>query len=101
MLNDALAKEVERDVGRREKIGSTAEELAVPQELKDMPIPPDSDLRKRRVVKAATAAASSGSSQMEDSRAVPETPTQQNSRFESTEHQTTNCDENLIGRGQQ
>ena len=51
----------------------------VPQELKDMPIPPDSDPRKRRVMKAATAAASSGSSQMEDSRAVAETPTQQKS----------------------
>ena len=53
--------------------------MAVPQELKDMPIPPDSDPRKRRAMKAATAAASSGSSQMEGSRAVAETPTQQNS----------------------
>ena len=53
--------------------------MAVPQELKDMPIPPDSDPRKRRATKAATAAASSGSSQMEGSRAVAETPTQQNS----------------------
>ena len=44
-----------------------------------MPIPPDSDPRKRRVTKAATAAASSGSSQVEDSRAVAETPTQQKS----------------------
>ena len=42
VLNEALAKEVERDVRRREDIGSTAGELAVPQELKDMPIPPDS-----------------------------------------------------------
>ena len=38
--------EVERNVRRREDIGSTAGELAVPQELQDMPIPPDSDLRK-------------------------------------------------------
>ena len=44
-----------------------------------MPIPPDSDPRKRRVKKAATAAASGGSSQMNDSRAVAETPTQHNS----------------------
>ena len=44
-----------------------------------MPIPPDSDPRKRRITKAATAAASSGSSQVEDSRAVAETPTQQKS----------------------
>ena len=75
VLNEALAKEVERNVRRREDIGSTAGELAGPQELKDMPIPPDSDPRKRRVTKAATAAASSGSSHM----AVAETPTQQQS----------------------
>ena len=64
---------------RREEIGSTTGELAVPQELKDMLIPPDSDPRKSRPMKAATAGASSGSSQMEDSRAVAGTPTQQNS----------------------
>ena len=79
VLNEALAKEVERNVRRREEIGSTAGELAVPQESKDMPIPPDSDSRKRRAMKAATVAASSGSSQMEGSRAVAEAPTQQNS----------------------
>ena len=79
MLNEALAKEVGRNVRRREDIGSTAGELAEPQELKDMPIQPEPDPRKRRVMKAATAAASSGSSQMEDSRAVVETPTKQNS----------------------
>ena len=56
MLNEALAKEVERNVTRREEIGNT-EELAVPQELKDISIPPDSDPRKRRAMKAATAAA--------------------------------------------
>ena len=44
-----------------------------------MPIPPDSDPRQRRAMKAATAAASSGRSEMEDSRAVAQTPTQQNS----------------------
>ena len=58
------------NVRRRKEIGSTAGELAVPQELKDMPIPPDSDPRKRRSMKAATAAASSSSSKMEISRAV-------------------------------
>ena len=53
MLNEALAKEVGRDARRREEIGSTAGELAVPQESKDMPIPPGSDPRKRRAMKAA------------------------------------------------
>ena len=109
VLNEALAKEVERIVRRRVEIGSTTGELAVPQELKDMPIPPDSDPRKRLVMKAVTAAASSGSPQMEDSRALAETPTQQNSttdesrmgveeeerriqKSKSTEHQTTDND---------
>ena len=54
---------------RREEVGS-AEELAAPQELKDVPIPPDSDPRKRRAMKAAIAVASSGSSQMDSNRAV-------------------------------
>ena len=49
-----------------------------------MPIPPDSDPRKTRVMKAATAAGSSGSSQMEDSRAVAETSTQQNSTIDES-----------------
>ena len=53
--------------------------MAVPHELNDMPIPPGSDPRKRRATKAAAVAASSGSSQTEGSRAVAETPTQQNS----------------------
>ena len=52
--------------------------MAVPQELKDTPITLDSDPRKRRAVKAVTAAALSSSSQMEGSRTVAETPTQQN-----------------------
>ena len=64
---------------RRDEIGSTTGESAVPRELKDMPIPLDSDPRKRRAMKAATAAASSSSSQMEGSRAVAEAPTQQSS----------------------
>ena len=79
VLNEALAKEVEKNVRRREEIRSTTGELAVPKELKDMPIPPDSDPRRRRAMKAATVAASSGSSQMEGSRSVAEAPTQQNS----------------------
>ena len=74
-----------------------------------MPIPPDLDPRKKCVMKAATAAASSGSSQMEESRTVAETPTQKKSttdesrmdvegeerrvqKFESTDFQTTNND---------
>ena len=47
----------------------------MPQELKDTPITPDSDPRKRCAVKAVTAAASSSRSQMEGSRSVAETPT--------------------------
>ena len=115
MLNEALAKEVERNVRRREEIGSTAGELAVPRELKDTPIPPDSDSSNRCAMKAATVAARSSGSQMEDSRAVAETPTRRNSvadgsrmdveeererriqKFERTEHQTTNSDENING----
>ena len=46
VLNEALAKEVERNVRRRMEVGSAAGELAVPQELKDIPITPDSDPRK-------------------------------------------------------
>ena len=45
-MNEALAKEVERNVRRREEISSTAEELTAPQNLKDTPIPPDSDSKK-------------------------------------------------------
>ena len=44
--------------------------MAAQQESKDVPIPPDSDPRKRRAMKAVTAVARSGSSQMESSRAV-------------------------------
>ena len=44
--------------------------MAAPQESKDVPIPPDQDTRKRRAMKAVTAVARSGSSQMESSRAV-------------------------------
>ena len=112
-MNEALAKEIERKVRRREEIGSATGELAVPQELKDIPIPRDSDPRKRRAMKAATVAASN-SSQMEDRHAVAETPTQQSSmeggsrvvveegerrfqEFESTGHQTTISDENIKG----
>ena len=114
VLNEALAKEVGRNVRRRKEIESTAGELAAPQESKDVPIPPHSDPRKRRVTKAATAAASSGRSQMEGGHAVAVTPKQQNEttdesrmdvegeerqvqKFDTTEHQTTNHDENIDG----
>ena len=113
VLNETLAKEVERNVRRREKIGRAAGELPVQQELKEMLVLLDSDPRKRRVMKAATAAASSSSSQMEGSRAVAEMPTQQNSmaggsrmdveeeerriqEFERTEHKTKNNDESRM-----
>ena len=100
MLNEALAKKGERNVRRTEDVGSTAGKLAVPQELQDMPIPPDSDPRRRRAMKAATVAANSCSLQMEGSRAVAQAPTQQKSMadgsimdveggFEGTEHHTS------------
>ena len=65
VLNEAVAEEVERNVRRKEEIGSTAGELAA----SDVPIPPDSDPRKRQAMKAATVAARS-SSQMEGNCAV-------------------------------
>ena len=70
VLNEALAREVERNVRRRQETGSAAGESAVPQGSKDAPIPPDSDPRRRRAMKPATAVASGGSSQMDGSRAV-------------------------------
>ena len=99
MLNEALAKEVERNVRRRE--GHRKYSRRVGRELKDMSIPPDPDPKKRRAMKAATVpASSSSSSQMEGSRAVAETPTQQNSMaggsrkdVEGEERdEATNCD---------
>ena len=75
MLNEALAKEVERNVRRREEVGNTAGDLAVPQGLKDIPTPPDSDPRKRLAMKAATVEASSGRSRSESSRAVADVST--------------------------
>ena len=47
-----------------------AGELAAPQELKDVPIPPDSNPRKRRAMKEATAVASSGRSLADSNCAV-------------------------------
>ena len=46
VLNEAIAKEVERNARRSEEVGSAAGELAIPQESKDVPIPPDSDREK-------------------------------------------------------
>ena len=60
VLNEAIAKEVERNVRRREEVGNTGGELAAPQDLKDVPIPLGSDPRKRCAMKAAAAVASSG-----------------------------------------
>ena len=60
VLNEALAIEVRRNVSRREAVGSAAGESAVPQELKDMSIPPDSDpknvqRKQRQKLRAAAA----------------------------------------------
>ena len=104
MLNEAIAKEVARNVRRREAIGNAAGELAVSQGLKDMPIPLDSDPRRRFAMKAVTVAASNSSSQRESSRAVAdesriyvEVEERRIQKFEGTEHQTTNNDENIDG----
>ena len=70
MLNEAIAKAMERNVRRREEVGNAAGELVAPQELKDVPIPPDSHPSQRCAMKAATAVASSGSSPMESSCAT-------------------------------
>ena len=61
VLHEALAKEFERNVRRREEIGSTT---GVERHV--LSIPPDSDPRKRRIMKAA----STGRSQMDSSPAV-------------------------------
>ena len=79
VLNEALAKEVERNVRRRDETGSAAGELAVPRESKDVPIPPDSDSGKRRALEAATVDASSSGLQMGGSCTVAEALTQQDS----------------------
>ena len=76
-LNEALAKEAERNVRRRKEIRSTAGELAAPEEWKDVPIPHDPDL---------------GTSQETMSRGE-----RRIQKFESTEHKTTNNDENING----
>ena len=103
-MNEALAREVERNFRRREEVGNTAGELAASRELEDVPIPLDSDPRKRHGMMAATAAASSGSSQMERSFAVAdesrvdvEGEERRIQKFDSIEDQTTNCDENIVG----
>ena len=97
-MNEAFAKEVERNVQRREEIESTAGKLAAPQESKDMPTPPDSDPRKRHAMKVATGAARSSSTQMEGNRAVAdESRMDVEEKFERRKHQTTNSDENING----
>ena len=79
VLNEALAREVERNVRRREEIGSTAGELAVPQELKDMPTPPLFRSEKKTCNESSDSSCEQWQQQTEGSRAVAETPTQQNS----------------------
>ena len=105
VLNEAFAKEVERNVRRREEAGSVGGELAVAREPKDVPIPPDSDPLKRRVMKAATVDASSGRSQTEGSRAVTDESrmdAEEEERATSpevrqSERQAKNRDENING----
>ena len=94
VLNEALAKEVERNVRRREEIGSAAGESAVPRESKDALIPPDSDPGKRSAMNAETAVASSGRRVKNGRRGRRARRIQQ---FERTERQTTNNDENISG----
>ena len=87
-------REVLNEALRREEAASAAGELAVPRESKDVPIQPDSDLRKRRAMNAATVDASSGRSQSESSRAVADESRTDFGRrerriqkFDRTEHQ--------------
>ena len=97
-----LAKEVERNIRRREEVGNTAGELAAPQQLNDVPTPPESDPRERRATKAVTAVASSASSQMHGRRVkngCRGRRERQIQKFNSTEHQETNNDESVNGNG--
>ena len=87
-------REVLNEALRREEAESAAGELAVPRESKYVPIPPDSDSRKRRAMKAATVDASSGRSQSESSFAVAdesmmdvEGEERRIQKFDRTEHQ--------------
>ena len=105
VFNEALAKEGERNVRRREEVGNTAGELAAPEELKYVPTPLDSDPGKRRAMKAATAVASSGSSRTvgnsavaDESRMDVEGEERRIQKLESTEHQETKNDESINGR---
>ena len=73
--------------------------------MKDEPIPPNPDPTKRCAMKAATAVASSGSSQMESTRAVAdesrmdlEGDERRIQKLESTKHQETNNDKSINGR---
>ena len=96
-MNEALAQEVERRVRSSEEIGSSEGELAVPQELKDM----------RRAMKAATADGWQPCSCRDADTATFDDRRVKNGcrggrerriqKFESTEHQTTNSDENMVG----
>ena len=94
VLNEAFAKDVERNVRRREEAGSAAGELAVSRESEDAPIPPDSQSGKRRAMKAATVNASSSGLQMGGSRTVAETLTQQDSMKDGSRMYD---DENISG----
>ena len=105
-MNDALAKEVDRNVRGRGETESTAGELAAPQESKDVPIPPDSNPRKRRAMKAVTAVARSG--KLADGKQPCSGRGAKNGRrgrreiriqkFKSTEHQETNNHKGIKGR---
>ena len=60
-----------------------------------MPIPPHSDSKKRRAMKAATVAKFDGRRVKNGRRGVREI---RNQKFEGTEYQTTSHDENINGR---
>ena len=79
VLNEALAKEVETDVRRREEAWSAGGEWAVPREPKNLPISLDSDSGSDRRVK-------DGCRGRRERRAQ---------KFDRTEHQAKNRDQNI------
>ena len=111
VLNEALAKETERNVRRRKEVGTTARELAAPRA-----IPAGSDPLKNvqgkqrqqlRAVAAHTwkAAVHSGRDEFRSSKAqnigrrmttkAPMDESQMDEKFDRNEHQVKNRDENI------
>ena len=54
VLNEAIAREVERNVRTREEIGHARRKVTAQEDLRESPTPPDPDPRKIPEMKAAT-----------------------------------------------